>query len=57
MTTNASLLSIEKARFLLDNNCNFVFSFDGPESVHNENRRFAANGSGSYKRVYENIKK
>lgn len=54
-TTNGSLLTREVAEFCLDNEIGFLVSLDGPEKIHNVNRRFAGNGKGSYGTVRKNI--
>ena len=54
-TTNGSLLTREVAEFCLDNQIGFLISLDGPEKIHNVNRRFAGNGKGSYETVRKNI--
>lgn len=52
MTTNISLLTDEVIVFLKENNFEILISFDGPERIQNKNRKFAADGSGTYKKVY-----
>lgn len=56
ITTNVSLLDKEKIDFLKSNDFNILASFDGPEYVQNKNRKFAMNGKGTFKRVYDNLK-
>ncbi|MBU5425826.1 radical SAM protein [Tissierella pigra] len=51
MTTNATLLDDEKARYLNDNNFNLVISLDGTKTINDRNRKFA-NGKGS---VFESV--
>lgn len=57
LTTNGSLLTMEKALYLIDNNVNITVSIDGPERVHNKNRKFAANGRGTHRNVINNLRK
>jgi len=58
MFTNAMLMTFEKAEFLSKNNVFVIVSFDGPQFVHDQNRR---NGeSGSYEQAnigYNLVKK
>ena len=55
MTTNASLLSIEKARYLYDHHVHLILSIDGPAEIHNANRPFKNSNCGSYSVVLNNI--
>ena len=55
ITTNASILTPEIARFLYENNVSLVISLDGPKEIHDSNRRFAADGSGTYDVVMHNL--
>ena len=55
ITTNASLLTPEIAKFLFDHQCELLISFDGPPEVQNLGRRFAIDGKGSYDTVYYNL--
>lgn len=57
MTTNASLLTPEKARFLFEHNCHVLVSLDGPSEVQNASRRFAIDGKGSFDIVYHNLQR
>ena len=57
ITTNGTLLTEEIMDFLVKENFSLMISLDGPEKIHNKNRRFAKDGSGSYKTVMENMKK
>lgn len=55
MTTNGSLLSPEIVRFLVTNKIYFMLSLDGPEKIHNINRRMAINGKGSFQLIKKNM--
>lgn len=56
MTTNASLLSDEIIEAMIAHNVAIQISLDGPEDVHNKNRR-NRHGEGSYSKVIANLKK
>jgi uncharacterized protein len=47
MTTNGTLINRDIARYLSDNNFGVHVSIDGPEDIHDENRKFP-NGLGSF---------
>lgn len=55
MTTNGTLLTLDKIDFLASNNFSVIISLDGPKNVHDKHRRFAANGSGSFDAIERNI--
>lgn len=55
ITTNATLMSNELIDFLIENDFSVLVSLDGPEHIHDKNRRFVHSGSGSYKIVYKNL--
>lgn len=56
VTTNASLLTYEKAKFLADNNFMTMISLDGAPSIHNLSRKFAATGEGTFDVIQANLK-
>lgn len=56
MTTNGTLLTDEMIDFLCDNGVQVTFSIDGPQKVHDINRR-KADGSGSFGLAFLNLKK
>lgn len=56
MTTNATLLNEEIISFLAKHYFNLLFSMDGPREIHNQNRIFAKDGSGSYDMVLHNLR-
>ena len=53
ITTNATLLTDEIKKFLLDNNINIKISIDGFKEVH-DNMRIFPDGQGSYDNVIKN---
>lgn len=55
LTTNATLIDVQKAQFFKDNNFNLLISLDGPEFMHNQYRVFP-NGSGSYAATIKGLK-
>lgn len=55
MTTNATLLNMEKARYLYDKNFNITISLDGPKSTHDSNRIFANSNKGTFDTVMQNL--
>ena len=57
MTTNATLLSVEKARYLREHKFHLTISLDGPQSIHNKNRIFAGSNKGSFQVIMNNLKK
>lgn len=54
MTTNATLLDVKTAKYLLDNNFSLIISLDGPRDIQNANRVYA-NGRGTYDDVYSHL--
>lgn len=54
VTTNATLLTPEAVKFLLNNNINIVISLDGPKEIHDRMRVFP-NGCGTYDKILEGI--
>lgn len=55
VTTNATLLTEEIIEFLVKNKFFLTLSIDGPQKIHDKNRKFA-NGKGSFKLVKNNIR-
>jgi len=54
ITTNGTLISPEILDFFAEQGVNLCFSIDGPEDVHDRNRRYR-NGSGSFVEVMRNF--
>ncbi|AQS11460.1 anaerobic sulfatase-maturating enzyme [Clostridium saccharobutylicum] len=57
VTTNATLLTEEKIKFLAKNNFDLVISLDGPADVQNKNRIFADEHRGTFEVVMKNLSK
>jgi uncharacterized protein len=55
LTTNGSLLSREKVKFLVENNVGVTISIDGPPEIQNKHRYFR-NGDPTYHSVTSNVK-
>ena len=55
LTTNATLITPQIAKFLVENEFEILISLDGPKDIHNENRIFI-NGNGSFNSTIEGIK-
>lgn len=55
VTTNASLLTVEIARFLSEHNFTVTISLDGSPETHDRSRRFASNGRGSFSVIRNNL--
>lgn len=56
LTTNGTLLTDEIISFLRENDFHILFSIDGPESIHDKNRKYF-NGKGSFNETFSNLKK
>jgi len=54
MTTNATLFTEEMMNYVAEHNFGIMFSIDGPEEIHDINRK-KADGSGSFKEAYANM--
>ncbi|MBQ7445037.1 MAG: radical SAM protein [Clostridia bacterium] len=57
MTTNAFLLTVDRARYLIENGTSILVSIDGPREIHDKNRKNAGNGSGTFDVVFKNLEK
>lgn len=57
LTINGTLLNEKNVEYLIKNDFQVIISLDGPEEIHNKNRKFASDGSGSFKTVISNISK
>ncbi len=55
ITTNGTLLVRKKMDFLDRRNVKLIVSIDGPEEIHNQERKFIG-GSGSYDVIERNVK-
>jgi uncharacterized protein len=56
MTTNGSLLTEEKVDYFHKYPIKIMISLDGPQSVHDSNRKLAGTGIGSFDKIVANIK-
>lgn len=54
LTTNGTIMTPAIMKMLVDNDVRLLFSLDGPEQVHDVNRRYVS-GKGSFKDVIKNI--
>lgn len=56
ITTNATLITEEIIEFFNKHNVLLMISLDGPEDIHDKNRKFAGTNTGSFKTILENLK-
>jgi len=56
LTSNFTLLTEERMRFLIDHGVKLCTSLDGPKYLHDQNRPFVG-GSGSYEKVIKTIRR
>ena len=57
VTTNCTFLTDEMVKFFDRYNFFVTVSLDGPERIHDKNRRFLSNGTGSFEKVVHNFLK
>ena len=55
LTTNGTLLTPDKFKYLIDNNVSIVLSIDGPKQIHDKNR-IMVSGKGSFDLIMRNLK-
>ena len=55
IATNASLLKDTMISFFASHNVRLDISLDGPEEVQNFSRRYAVNGGGTFKNVFDKV--
>lgn len=55
VTTNASLLTLDIANFLVEHDFAVTISLDGTPETHDRSRRFASNGKGSFSVIRRNL--
>ncbi len=55
LTSNATLLSDEIIEYFMKENVRVMVSIDGPEEIHDQNRRYAVDGSGTFHTVMRNL--
>lgn len=56
LTTNATLLTEEIMEYSINNNIDILMSLDGPEEIHDLNRKFV-DGTGSFTKILSNLRK
>ena len=56
IVTNLSFLTKPMLDFFIEHNVFLTVSLDGPREVHNKYRKFAYSGSGSFDKIYNNLK-
>lgn len=54
VTTNGTLIDIDKVSFLIDNNTSIMISVDGPQRIHDMSRKFES-GKGTFDVICKNI--
>lgn len=57
ITTNGSLLTIDKAKYLYEHNVVTMISLDGPKNIHDKYRLLAEGNIGSFDIIRKNIEK
>lgn len=57
ITTNGSLLSLSIVEYLAEKNVSLTVSLDGPQNIHDRNRKFGVDGSGTFFSVYNNLQR
>ena len=57
MTTNATLLTREIAETIVKERMQVLISLDGPPEIHDRNRRFHADGRGTFSTIMETLQK
>ena len=55
ITTNGTLLNTDMVKYFAENNVGLTVSLDGPEEIHDKNRRFAETGEGSFKTIIDSL--
>lgn len=55
ITTNATLLNDKIIRYFDRHNVQLMISLDGPSELQDKNRKFAANGTGTFECVMKNL--
>ena len=56
MTTNGTLLTEDMANFFVSKKVHLLISLDGPPDIHNRQRRFASDGTGTFDKIIKNVK-
>ena len=55
ITSNGTLMNKEIIEYLIKHGVNLTISLDGPKEIHDSNRRFAADGGGTFDAIMKNI--
>ena len=55
LTTNGTILNDDIIKFFSKYKVDIMVSLDGPQKIHDTNRRFSSDGSGSYKKIMKNL--
>lgn len=55
ITTNGTIMNEDILSFIKNNNIELTISIDGPADIHNANRRYAFDGSGSFDTIIKNL--
>lgn len=55
ITTNGSLLTDEIVEYFIKHDVSTMISLDGPKEIHDRQRRFAANGCGTFDVIERNL--
>jgi uncharacterized protein len=57
ITTNGTIMNDDIIELFMKNEFNITISIDGPERLHNKNRRFSDTGEGTFSIIYANLVK
>lgn len=57
ITTNGTLLSEDIIEYFNEKKMQLTISLDGPEEIHDKYRRFAADGKGTFRVIFDNVEK
>ena len=55
ITTNASLLTLDIARYLSGHDVSLTISMDGAPEIHNRSRKFSETGGGTFSAIAKNL--
>ena len=55
LTTNGTLMTEEMVKFFLKYDVSVLISIDGPKEIHDESRKFAISGEGSFDVIMKNV--
>lgn len=57
LTTNGTLLTLERAKYFMEKDFHIVISLDGSKEDHDKNRIFRDSGKGSFEVIMKNLQK